>query len=91
MKLLKNVHVLENNRQVRKEILFDETGILKIAEQIDAPEAEVIDGKEMTALPGLIDVHNHGNSNADFSDGSYEGLVKMARYLAKTGLYDAAV
>ena len=55
MKLLKNVHVLENNRQVRKEILFDETGILKIAEQIDAPEAEVIDGKEMTALPGLID------------------------------------
>lgn len=59
MKLLKNVHVLENNRQVRKEILFDETGILKIAEQIDAPEAEVIDGKEMTALPGLIDVHVH--------------------------------
>ena len=57
MKLLKNVHVLENNRQVRKEILFDETGILKIAEQIDAPEAEVIDGKEMTALPGLIDEH----------------------------------
>ena len=32
MKLLKHVHVLENNRQVRKEILFDETGILKIAE-----------------------------------------------------------
>lgn len=59
MKLLKNVHVLENNRQVLKEILFDETGILKIAEQIDAPEAEVIDGKEMTALPGLIDVHVH--------------------------------
>ena len=59
MKLLKNVHVLENNRQVRKEILFDETGLLKIAEQIDAPEAEVIDGKEMTALPGLIDVHVH--------------------------------
>ena len=59
MKLLKNVHVLENNRQVRKEILFDETVILKIAEQIDAPEAEVIDGKEMTALPGLIDVHVH--------------------------------
>lgn len=59
MKLLKNVHVLENNRQVRKEILFDETGILKIAEQIDAPEAEVIDGKEMMALPGLIDVHVH--------------------------------
>ena len=37
-------------------------------------------------IPGLIDVHNHGNSNADFSDGSYEGDVKMARYLAGVGV-----
>ena len=29
-------------------------------------------------IPGLIDVHNHGNSNADFSDGSYEGVARMA-------------
>ena len=37
-------------------------------------------------IPGLIDVHNHGNSNADFSDGSYEGDLKMARYLAGVGV-----
>lgn len=37
-------------------------------------------------IPGLIDIHNHGNSNADFSDGSYEGDVKMARYLASVGV-----
>ena len=37
-------------------------------------------------IPGLIDVHNHGNSNADFSDGSYEGDVRMARYLAGVGV-----
>ena len=37
-------------------------------------------------IPGLIDVHNHGNSNADFSDGSYEGDVQMARYLASVGV-----
>ena len=37
-------------------------------------------------IPGLIDVHNHGNSNADFSDGSWEGDVKMARYLAGVGV-----
>ena len=37
-------------------------------------------------IPGLIDVHNHGNSNADFSDGSYEGDVTMARYLARVGV-----
>ena len=33
-----------------------------------------------------MDVHNHGNSGADFSDGDYDGLVKMARYLAQNGV-----
>ena len=37
-------------------------------------------------IPGLIDVHNHGNSGADFSDGDYEGLITMGRYLAKNGV-----
>ena len=33
-----------------------------------------------------MDVHNHGNSGVDFSDGDYDGLVKMARYLAQNGV-----
>lgn len=37
-------------------------------------------------IPGLIDVHTHGNSGADFSDGDYEGLVRMARYYAANGI-----
>ncbi len=36
-------------------------------------------------IPGLIDIHTHGNSGADFSDGDYEGLKEMASYLLKTG------
>lgn len=31
-------------------------------------------------------MHNHGNSGADFSDGNYEGLMKMAQYLAQNGV-----
>ena len=38
------------------------------------------------AIPGLIDVHSHGNSGADFSDGDYEGLKAMAAYYAKCGV-----
>ena len=38
-----------------------------------------------TLIPGLIDMHLHGNSGADFSDGDYDGLVKMARFLARVG------
>lgn len=36
-------------------------------------------------IPGLVDMHLHGNSGADFSDGDYDGLVKMARFLAGAG------
>ena len=49
-------------------------------------EGEAIDLKGATVIPGLIDVHNHGNSGADFSDGDYEGLKRMAAYLAKNGI-----
>ena len=37
-------------------------------------------------IPGLIDIHNHGNSGADFSDGDPDGIRTMARYLAKNGV-----
>ena len=37
-------------------------------------------------LPGLIDIHTHGNSGADFSDGDPEGLRRMARFLARNGV-----
>lgn len=37
-------------------------------------------------IPGLVDVHNHGNSGADFSDGDPAGLRTMGRYLAENGI-----
>ena len=37
-------------------------------------------------IPGLVDIHTHGNSGADFSDGDLEGLERMARNLARHGV-----
>ena len=50
------------------------------------PAEDGIDLENQYVIPGLVDVHNHGNSGADFSDGDYDGLVKMARYLAQNGV-----
>ena len=45
-----------------------------------------VDLEGMAVIPGLIDIHNHGNSGADFSDGDYDGLLKMGHFLAENGI-----
>ncbi|MBQ8655291.1 MAG: N-acetylglucosamine-6-phosphate deacetylase [Clostridia bacterium] len=51
----------------------------------DVPE-DAVDLHGATVIPGLIEVHSHGNSGFDFSDGDYAGLVEMARYYLRCGV-----
>lgn len=51
-----------------------------------AADEQVISLKGGCVLPGLVDIHTHGNSGHDFSDASEEGLYSMGRYMAHHGI-----
>lgn len=52
----------------------------------EAVPADAVDLEGAYVIPGLVDVHNHGNSGCDFSDGEYAGLKTMAAYLGRNGV-----
>ena len=58
-RLIRNADVLYHGELMKKEVLFDEKQILKIADKIEEEEAEVIDARGCALLPGLVDVHVH--------------------------------
>jgi len=47
---------------------------------------DAIDLQGAYVIPGLIDLHFHGNSGEDFSTTDYAGLTKIAEYLANNGI-----
>ncbi|MCI8540574.1 MAG: dihydroorotase [Erysipelotrichaceae bacterium] len=48
-----------DNELIQRDVLLDESGILKIAAQIEEDKAQVIEAHGCLLAPGLIDVHVH--------------------------------
>ena len=80
----------KNARIFTKDFTFQEGAFEVVDGKFGAvlPECvpeDAIDLQGATVIPGLVEVHSHGNSGADFSDGDYEGLKAMAKYFAQCG------
>ncbi len=87
MKYIKNGKIVLKDGIVENSVLaFDDKicGITAI-EQIPA-DAEVIDAKGGYVAPGLVDIHIHGYLGEDVSDGSADGIKKMANGIMKNGV-----
>ena len=73
-----------------------ENGLFTAVEEYSGKEKRERDGEQDPAgernlngayvIPGLIDIHTHGNSGADFSDGIYEDDLRMGRFFAAHGI-----
>lgn len=78
-----NGWIFADGRFVRGGFSVENGRFAHVLEDVPGP-AEDLDGA--LVIPGLVDIHVHGCAGADFSDGDYEGLVRMARYLARRGV-----
>ena len=79
--------ILEDKVLTDSAIIFDE----KIQEilpknEVNTVEYEIIDANGNYVAPGLIDMHIHGFLGYDASDGSEEGIKKMAEGIVKNGV-----
>ena len=61
MKLIKNGTVMTMGPQgtLQADILIDNGKILRVAAQIEQPQAQIIDAQGLLVLPGLVDAHSH--------------------------------
>lgn len=80
----KNALIYTENFRFEKGSFSVENGRFANVLGEEAPDAVDLHGSKV--IPGLLDIHTHGNSGADFCDGDYDGLVRMAMYQAANGV-----
>lgn len=82
--LFKNAEIFTGAGFLRGSFRTEHGIFTEILASVPDEDGVELDGARV--IPGLIDLHTHGNSGADFSDGEYEGLRTMAAYSARHGV-----
>lgn len=83
--LYKNAHIFtQKNGFMLGSFIVEGDRFTEVTAGILAGDGIDLDGAYV--IPGLIDIHTHGNSGADFSDGIFEDDLKMGRFYARNGI-----
>lgn len=87
MKYIVNGNIILKDRIMENSAIGFEGKICEIIDSKQIPEGvELIDAKGGFVAPGLVDIHIHGYLGEDTSDGSAEGIKKMAGGIIKNGV-----
>ena len=85
--IIKNGLVWEESGSFLTKDLHIDSDTHRIAmDSADTTDDTIIDASGLYVIPGLVDIHIHGAMGCDFSDGSAEGLLKIAKYLRSCGV-----
>ena len=80
-KVIKNGQIATDTEIFRGDILIEDEKIVKVGENIECDDAEVIDAEGMYVMPGAVDVHTHMDLDVGFAraiDDFYDGTVAAA-------------
>ena len=82
-----NGQIIHQNQIQSGGCLFIENGKIVdvLSNNIDFPDAELVDAQGNFVSPGFIDIHIHGGGGADFMDGTVAGFLQIAETHAKHG------
>lgn len=87
MKAIVNGRVLLPGEEITgKALLYDGDTIVGLADPDSVQGAEITDAEGLYVSPGFVDVHTHGYRGADASDGSAEGIRRMAADYLENGV-----
>ncbi|MEX1102680.1 MAG: amidohydrolase family protein, partial [Dehalococcoidia bacterium] len=68
------------------DVLIEGTRIVAIGRDVEAPGAERLDARGLTAGPGLIDVHVHGGGGFSFFTSDAENVRNYAAWAPRNGV-----
>lgn len=85
MKLFINANVITENKITKSCVLTDKNKIIRVAERIDAPDAEIIDCGGLYLSPGFADIHVHGGGGYSAMSDNEDEIIKMCRAHALRG------
>lgn len=82
--IFKNALVFNGQSFNKNDFAVSDDRFVSVSDTVLKDDIKDLDGSYV--IPGLIDIHTHGNSGADFSDGDYDGLKRMSEFYANHGI-----